>query len=129
MSVKKTAAVLAVLFAFFMPVLLFYPFFTYSAPAESGFEPADVPISQVFYGASADSSLDVSAESAIIADAESLAVYYHKNPKEKMGMASTTKIMTALLVSENISLDGTFTVPKRLSASKVLRYILKKAKR
>lgn len=45
--------------------------------------------------------LDISAKSAILIDAESGRVLYSINSQEKMPMASTTKIMTALVAIEN----------------------------
>lgn len=52
----------------------------------------------------------ISADSAILIDADSGRVLYEKNAYEKRGMASTTKIMTALVVLENAKLDDIVTV-------------------
>lgn len=52
----------------------------------------------------------ISSESAVLIDAESGRVLYEKNAYEKRGMASTTKIMTALVVLENAKLDEIVTV-------------------
>lgn len=46
-------------------------------------------------------SLSVSAKSAILIEASSGEVIFAKNPDEKLSMASTTKIMTALVALEN----------------------------
>ncbi|MBE6668080.1 MAG: D-alanyl-D-alanine carboxypeptidase [Ruminococcaceae bacterium] len=54
----------------------------------------------------------VSAKSAILINAEDGSVYYEKNPDERLGMASTTKLMTALVVSERLDPDKAVTVPK-----------------
>lgn len=51
----------------------------------------------------------VGAEGAILMDADSGAVLYGKNIHEKLYPASTTKVMTALLTYENLSLDDTVT--------------------
>ena len=53
---------------------------------------------------------EISAHSAIVIEADTLAVLYEKNPDERMQMASTTKIMTALVVLENCALDETVKV-------------------
>lgn len=53
-----------------------------------------------------------SAESAIVIDAESRNILYSKNASIPRGMASTTKIMTALVAIENCSLDKEFVIPK-----------------
>lgn len=55
-------------------------------------------------------SIDTGAVSAIVCDANSGEIIYSKNPDEKLPMASTTKIMTALVVLENTSLDEIVTV-------------------
>ena len=51
----------------------------------------------------------VAAEAAILYDATHDRVIYEKNADEKLYPASITKLMTALLVLENSSLDGTVT--------------------
>ena len=53
----------------------------------------------------------VSAKSAIVTDAASGAVLYEKNADERSLIASTTKIMTGLLVCERCRMDETVTVP------------------
>lgn len=47
----------------------------------------------------------VSAQSAVLMDAATGAVLYAKNIHEKMYPASTTKILSSLLLAENCSLD------------------------
>lgn len=53
-----------------------------------------------------------SAESAIVIDAAGLSVIYSKNADDPRGMASTTKIMTALVIIENCDPEDEFAVPK-----------------
>ena len=53
---------------------------------------------------------NIIAEAAVVMDAKSGEVLYEKNADEIKEMASTTKIMTALVVLENISLDTVVTV-------------------
>ena len=57
--------------------------------------------------------LSLSAESAILIDGHSLEVLFEKNAKQRMPMASTTKIMTALIVLENCNLSDTFKVDEK----------------
>ncbi|MBE6622870.1 MAG: D-alanyl-D-alanine carboxypeptidase [Ruminococcaceae bacterium] len=57
--------------------------------------------------------IDTSAVSAIVCDANSGEIIYSENPNEKLPMASTTKIMTALVVLENTSLDETVTISEQ----------------
>lgn len=52
----------------------------------------------------------VSAQSAVLIDCSSQNILYAKNHNEKMGMASTTKIMTALVAAENYELKKTVKV-------------------
>lgn len=52
---------------------------------------------------------DVTAQSAILMDADSGAVLYAKNIHEQLYPASTTKILTCLLAVENCSLDEIVT--------------------
>ena len=54
--------------------------------------------------------LSVSAESAIVMNALTGEVVYSKNPYEKRGIASTTKIMTSLLALEMADLNKKVTV-------------------
>lgn len=46
-------------------------------------------------------AMEVSAKSAVLINADTNEVIFEKNPHEKMGMASTTKIMTAICAVEN----------------------------
>lgn len=56
-----------------------------------------------------DISLDLSAKSAVVINADTGNIIYEKNADEQRAMASTTKIMTALLTAESGSLDEKFT--------------------
>lgn len=58
-------------------------------------------------------ALKVSAESAILIDADSGNVIYEYNAEKKLPMASTTKIMTALVAIENCPIEKTVTVTKQ----------------
>lgn len=55
--------------------------------------------------------LSVSAESAILINADSGECIFAKDADTKRGMASTTKIMTALLAIENGDLDAEIKIP------------------
>ena len=57
-------------------------------------------------------SVSVSAECAVLIDAGSGQVVYEKNADKKQSMASTTKIMTALVALENGDIDGKVRFPK-----------------
>ena len=57
----------------------------------------------------------VSAESAVLVSADGV-ILYEKNARERRGMASTTKIMTALVAIENLSLDDIVSFPAEAQA-------------
>lgn len=56
---------------------------------------------------------DVGAKAAVVMDADSGEVLFSKNETLRLPMASTTKIMSALVVLEQDSLDEPFTVDDR----------------
>ena len=62
-------------------------------------------------GSDAKSALSVSAKSAVLYDAGGAGVLWEKNAHERLPMASTTKIMTALVALENLPLDTVVSVP------------------
>lgn len=55
-------------------------------------------------------NISLYATAAVLLDADSGRVLYGKNADTPMAMASTTKIMTCILVLEHVSLDETLTV-------------------
>lgn len=58
---------------------------------------------------------EVTAKSVLVFDTTTKKVLYEKNPKEKLPMASLTKIMTAIIALENPKKDNKYTVfPKDL---------------
>lgn len=57
-------------------------------------------------------AVEVSATAAVLLDADTGRVLYEKNGDEQMLIASTTKIMTALVVLEQAGLDDTVTVTR-----------------
>lgn len=62
--------------------------------------------------ASADDTwYETSAESGILMDCATGQVLWEKNPDERLAIASTTKIITALLAIESGRLDETVTIP------------------
>ena len=64
-----------------------------------------------FLETSSDADLNVSAHSALLMEASSGNVVWQKNADDRMAMASTTKIMTALVALENSDMDEIVTVP------------------
>ncbi len=60
---------------------------------------------------------DISATAAIVIDAETGAVLFEKQPDERLPMASTTKIMTSILVLESLDLDQKVVVPQSVTGT------------
>ncbi len=56
------------------------------------------------------SAANISAQSAVLIDAVNRRVLFEKNSTQKMGMASTTKIMTAILAIEKCDINEIVTV-------------------
>ncbi len=52
----------------------------------------------------------MSAAAAVVMDKQTKTILFAKNENERLAMASTTKIMTALVVLENASLDDVVTI-------------------
>jgi D-alanyl-D-alanine carboxypeptidase (penicillin-binding protein 5/6) len=82
--------------------------------ASPAFASSDIPSWTITAApsASAQATPDITATAAILIDSDSGAVLYAKNPDERLPMASTTKIMTAILVLESLELDKKVVVPK-----------------
>jgi len=55
---------------------------------------------------------EISSEKAILLHKDTGLVLYSKNADEKSGMASTTKIMTAIIILENMNLDEKIIITK-----------------
>ena len=60
---------------------------------------------------------DISSKAAIVIDRDSKAVLYGKNINQKRAMASTTKIMTAIIVLGNCNLNETITVTNKAAST------------
>jgi D-alanyl-D-alanine carboxypeptidase (penicillin-binding protein 5/6) len=71
-----------------------------------------VSYSQVFAAPKAKSSTGVSAKGAVLVELYSSRILFAKDETLRLPMASTTKIMTALLAVESGFLDKTFTIDK-----------------
>ncbi|MBO5312758.1 MAG: D-alanyl-D-alanine carboxypeptidase [Clostridia bacterium] len=55
-------------------------------------------------------AIELSAKGAVLLEADSGDIVFGKNENERLPMASTTKIMTALVVLERVSLDTVVTI-------------------
>ena len=54
----------------------------------------------------------IAARSAIVYDMRSSRFLYSKNPEERLPIASLTKLLSAVVIFENLNLDNAVTVPK-----------------
>lgn len=70
------------------------------------------PVASAEATAGTSQELSLSAQSAVLIHAEDGEVYYAKNADTPMGMASTTKLMTALVVAEHCDPQKSITVPQ-----------------
>ena len=57
----------------------------------------------------------ISAKSAVLIERHTGRIIYEKNANERLGMASTTKIMTAIVALENSKVDDIVTASRRAS--------------
>ncbi len=62
-------------------------------------------------------NLTLNSRSCVVLDRKTKQILYGKNEKNKAKMASTTKIMTATVVIENISLDKTVEVSRKAAGT------------
>ena len=60
-------------------------------------------------------SVDISAQSAVVLNAETKEVLFEKNAFEKRSMASTTKIMTSILAVESGKLGSTVEITSEMT--------------
>lgn len=58
---------------------------------------------------------DISAKGAVLIETQSMSVAYEKNANQRMPMASTTKIMSALVTLENSCLDDYVLITKEMT--------------
>jgi D-alanyl-D-alanine carboxypeptidase (penicillin-binding protein 5/6) len=71
------------------------------------------------------SAEEIKSRAAVVMDAETGRVLYAKNPDLRLLPASTTKLMTALVVIERTNLDDVVTVSKKASSSPAIKIGLK----
>ena len=61
--------------------------------------------------------IETQSSAALLIDVDSTSVLYEKNADEKMAPASTTKIMTLLIVAEKVNMSDSVTVDSSMIAS------------
>ncbi|HBL83468.1 MAG: hypothetical protein A2Y17_04080 [Clostridiales bacterium GWF2_38_85] len=94
-------------------ILSFVPLFSPELACFAGYSAnnSDEPL-QLCYDIATGFPLETTAKSVMLIDMESLHVLTSLNPNEKLGMASTTKIMTALVALDLLPLSKKITIPK-----------------
>ncbi len=110
-STRRTLAVLVVLAAVLATALLL---FAPSAAFASGplATSLDGPITLVPAGEGEQLVVPrVTAKAAIVVDMDTGTVLYSRNPDKQLEMASTTKMMTAMIILESMDLDKVVKVP------------------
>lgn len=100
----------------FLIILIFFIFFfqSFNVYADDAIEDID-SISVSADVANAD--LEIYSKSAIIYERNSKTVLYEKNSREVVPMASTTKIMTCILILENCNLNDVVTVSSNAAST------------
>jgi D-alanyl-D-alanine carboxypeptidase (penicillin-binding protein 5/6) len=86
-------------------------FFGPPHPASASTEIPSITITASFPSGELDAP-DVTATAALVIDTDSGLVLYSKNADQRLPMASTTKIMTAILVLESLDLNAKVTVSR-----------------
>lgn len=65
--------------------------------------------------------LTINSRAAVIYDRTSKTIIWGKKENEKRAMASTTKIMTAIIVLENSNLKDTVTISKKAAKTRRIK--------
>jgi len=78
---------------------------------------SDIPVSGNAITASCEKAPEINAMAAVVIEESTGRVLYSKNPTDRRSIASTTKIMTAIIALENGKLDDEITVSKRAAST------------
>ena len=80
-------------------------------------ETEEIDINEIIQtSGTAGDATSINSRAAIVFDRNTKCILYSKNANEKRAMASTTKIMTAIVALENYNLSETITVSKKAAA-------------
>ncbi len=90
-------------YKFFITLLLYIFIFPSNSFADDFIEETSSPLSTTISVSNSKDTPSLNARYAVIYDRASKTVLYGKNENEKCKMASTTKILTAIVVLENVS--------------------------
>lgn len=104
---KKFISVIALVIAALIIALNVIPFISYAEEEKA--EQTATPAAEEAETETAEDELGLKSEAAILVHYDSGMTIYEKNADKKLYPASTTKIMTAILAIENLSLDSVLT--------------------
>ena len=76
-----------------------------------------IEASSTINSSTVDEEPSINARHAVVIDRTSKQILYGKDEQEKCQMASTTKIMTAIIALENASIDETVTISSKASST------------
>ena len=76
-----------------------------------------IEASSTINSSTVDEEPSINARHAVVIDRTSKQILYGKDEQEKCQMASTTKIMTAIVALENVSIDETVTISSKASST------------
>ena len=107
---KKFLSKLLIIFVFLLP----FPSFVLADDLEE--ETVDVA-AEIEASTVSTKPPELNSRSCVVLDRISGTILYGKNEKNQVKMASTTKIMTALVVIENTTLDRTVEVSKKAAGT------------
>lgn len=100
--------------ALLMIFLLLFPVMTYAAEEEEELVNVEEIVEEIEQASSTSvDTPEINSRAAIVIERNSQIPIYEKNSNERRKMASTTKIMTAIIVVEKGNLEETVTVSKK----------------
>lgn len=80
-------------------------------------EIVDVNAEVTSYSSNSNSKLTLNSRACVVIDRNTNLILYGKNENEKRKMASTTKIMTAIIIIENFDLNNTIEISKKAAST------------
>ena len=108
----KFYKILGIIIIFFM-IFSFNPIYSDDINYEENNEDINYTLTEETSSNSNSSTLNLNSRSCVVLDRLSKKILYGKNENNQVKMASTTKIMTAIIVIENCNLSDTTEVSKK----------------
>ena len=105
--------ILKIIFIFIIILNIGYPIVLADDEEEEEYKENEIESLIVESSSKVTEEPKINARSAIIYDRTTKEIIWGKNENDKRAMASTTKIMTAIVVLENSNLSDTVTISKK----------------